>query len=150
MMFFRAGEAIVAKASSQGDLLRYLQKNSWNYKAFDYFEVKWFFAQTKEKLLHAVFSLDRLKFKYEQNQWHIVDINLNQFGAMILTPWHEDIETGKFLDRNASHDQLLEAFWIHAQLMESFMGLKFFAPYQEMIDERWCPFEHFIAVKDWI
>ena len=75
-------------------------------------------------------------------------MDVNQFGAMIFTPWHEDAETGNFLDQNAPHDKLLEACWVNAQLMESFMGLKFFAPYQEMIEERWCPLDLFIAVKD--
>jgi hypothetical protein len=145
MVFIKTGEVIVARASSQGDLLRYLQKNSWNYKAFDFLEAKWFFAQTKEALLPAVFRLERLQFEYEQNQWSIVDINLKQFGAMILTPWHEDFATGEVLDRRAPHAKLLEACWVHAQLMESFMGLKFFAPYQDMIEERWCPLDHFIC-----
>lgn len=156
MIFLSTGKSVTARASSQGDLSLYLQKHQWEYIACDYqgsnrrFPDKWFFSHCKDELLLAVFRLRQFSFNYVNNRWHVEGIDAKQFGAMVHIAWHEDPTTAKLLGPDASFEELMEAFWTSAQVMEACMSLKFFAPHFEMIEECWCPLDQFIANRAWV
>ena len=155
MIFIQTGQSVIARASSSDDLVSYLNTNSWNYIACDYFNSqrpfpsKWFFSDNKEELLTAVFELNKLEPVYRLGRWHLEGLNAEKFGAMVYTDWGEHPVARKILGPDTDRATLVDAFWTYAQVMDSFMSLVFFGPVEELIESRCRSLSVFIENQAW-
>ena len=134
MIFIQTGPSVVARTSSSEDLVHYLNENDWKYIACDYFNcekkfpTKWFFSNSKEELIKTVFELEEFKPVYRSGRWHIARLKAKKFGAMVYTDWGEAPDTRESFGPDTDPELLIDAFWVYAQVMDSFMALSFFGP----------------------
>lgn len=155
MIILESNGHVEGRASSKQDFLNYLELNNYEYMACNYsqlkssFPDKWYFAQEKEALLLGVFELNTFDPFYENGRWILFGLDEEKYGDMAETPWYLDPYSQKKLGEDASRDMLLQAYWINAQVMEACMGLKFFGPAQDMIEEAWLPLGQFLNVEAW-
>lgn len=155
MIIVKTGACVEARTASSDDLLQYQDTHNWKYHACDYldcdrkFPSKWFFSNSKEDLLKAVFQLKEFKPVYRSGRWHVAGLNAKKYGAMVYTDWGEHSDTREQYGPDTDRELLIDAFWVYAQVMDSFMALAFFGPIEELIEGRCRSLVTYVHSKAW-